>query len=111
MHVSEIPQFVRNARRFREVVTILAKHELAGWMFSSPPTWLQPFRRRDTRASPIQYTTEQRIRIVLAELGTTFIKLGQVLSTRPDLVGQKLADELAHFARMCLPTNRKLPGR
>ncbi len=29
------------------------------------------------------------------ELGTTFIKLGQVLSTRPDLVGTELADEQA----------------
>jgi ubiquinone biosynthesis protein len=36
-----------------------------------------------------------RIRLVLTELGTTFIKLGQVLSTRADLVGKALADELA----------------
>ena len=32
-------------------------------------------------------TQEARIRLALTELGTTFIKLGQMLSTRPDVVG------------------------
>ena len=45
--------------------------------------------------APDALTTEQRIRVAMTELGTTFIKLGQVLSTRPDLVGTSLADELA----------------
>ena len=36
-----------------------------------------------------------RLRLVLEELGTTFIKLGQVLSTRADLVGRDVAEELA----------------
>ena len=40
---------------------------------------------------------EVRIRLALTELGTTFIKLGQILSTRPDLVGPELAAELGHL--------------
>jgi ubiquinone biosynthesis protein len=40
-------------------------------------------------------TAPERLRMVLEELGTTFIKLGQVLSTRPELVGKGVADELA----------------
>ncbi|MDO5825626.1 MAG: AarF/UbiB family protein [Methanosphaera sp.] len=39
--------------------------------------------------------TNVRIRMVLQELGTTFIKLGQTLSTYPNLVGFDLADELS----------------
>ena len=34
------------------------------------------------------------MRMALTELGTTFIKLGQILSTRPDLVGPEMAAEL-----------------
>ena len=35
-----------------------------------------------------------KLRLMLQELGTTFIKLGQLLSTRPDIVGAKIATEL-----------------
>ena len=38
-----------------------------------------------------------KLRLMLQELGTTFIKLGQLLSTRPDVVGEKIADELANL--------------
>ena len=37
------------------------------------------------------------LRLMLQELGTTFIKLGQLLSTRPDIVGEKIANELANL--------------
>ena len=38
-----------------------------------------------------------KLRLMLQELGTTFIKLGQLLSTRPDMVGEKVANELANL--------------
>src|SRR6056297_1494671 len=44
-----------------------------------------------------EYTAEstwKRLRYVLEELGPTFVKLGQVLSLRADLIPHELADEL-----------------
>jgi ubiquinone biosynthesis protein len=41
-----------------------------------------------------RHSPEKRIRLALTELGPTFIKLGQLLSTRPDIAGVKLAEEL-----------------
>ena len=38
-----------------------------------------------------------KLRLMLQELGTTFIKLGQLMSTRPDVVGEKIANELANL--------------
>ncbi|MBE6508050.1 MAG: AarF/ABC1/UbiB kinase family protein [Methanobrevibacter sp.] len=38
-----------------------------------------------------------KLRLMLQELGTTFIKLGQLLSTRPDVVGENIATELANL--------------
>src|SRR5918996_4904879 len=37
----------------------------------------------------------QRLRAALEELGPTFAKLGQILSTRPDLLPPEFAEELA----------------
>ncbi|NQU75387.1 MAG: ubiquinone biosynthesis protein UbiB [Planctomycetes bacterium] len=39
----------------------------------------------------------QRVRMALEELGPTFIKLGQLLSTRPDLVSPEYLQELEHL--------------
>ena len=38
-----------------------------------------------------------KLRLMLQDLGTTFIKLGQLLSTRPDMVGEDIANELANL--------------
>ncbi|HNW34530.1 MAG TPA: AarF/ABC1/UbiB kinase family protein, partial [Candidatus Ozemobacteraceae bacterium] len=46
----------------------------------------------DARSSTI--TVPERIRLVFQDLGPTFIKLGQILSTRPDLVSDEVMTEL-----------------
>lgn len=38
-----------------------------------------------------------RLRLALESLGPTFIKFGQILSTRPDLVPADISQELAHL--------------
>lgn len=42
-----------------------------------------------------------RMRHVLEELGPTYIKLGQILATRPDLIPPEWADEFKHLQDSC----------
>src|SRR5712664_784621 len=95
MKITTIPQFARNARRAREVVAILSRFGLADWLAQLKVGFGHGLFHGVEGSRLADLTREARIRLALAELGTTFIKLGQVLSTRADLVGLPLAIELA----------------
>ncbi|MEO1618213.1 MAG: AarF/UbiB family protein, partial [Planctomycetota bacterium] len=94
MKISAIPQLYRNLRRWREILAVLRRYGLADVLSQHRRA---PFRKlfKDHRGTPLaEYTREQRIRMALTDLGPTFIKLGQILAARPDLVGITLSEEL-----------------
>ncbi|MEZ6073777.1 MAG: AarF/UbiB family protein [Pirellulales bacterium] len=94
MKISSIPQLYRNVNRVREVVGVLIKYGLADWLSHVDIAFLRDLLKDQGGERLARQGRETRIRLALAELGPTFIKLGQILSTRPDLVGVSLADEL-----------------
>lgn len=51
----------------------------------------------ETRTSSSDKPWSRRARLALADLGPTFIKLGQILSVRPDILPEELVRELAHL--------------
>ena len=88
---------VRHLRRYREIAHVLIGHGLGELV---DLVELQPYlglprrlvRRWREEAAPL--AAPERLRLALEELGPTFIKLGQVLSTRPDLVPPAYIAEL-----------------
>jgi ubiquinone biosynthesis protein len=95
MRIRTIPQVYRNVNRWREILGVLSKYGLAGWLSRSRlSTPLHGFFKTRNGEALANASRETRIRLALEELGPTFIKLGQVMSTRPDLVGAELAEEL-----------------
>lgn len=61
-----------------------------------PPFLAFHFSRHNSHSVKFQ-TAIKQIRVAFQELGTTFIKLGQMLSSRPDIVGPELSDELRNL--------------
>ena len=94
MKLGTFAQFSRNAHRLREVVGVLAKYGLAHWVKEKDPEFIKELLKSSGGEQISELPTEVRIRMAITELGTTFIKLGQILSTRADLVGPAIADEL-----------------
>src|SRR6476646_3385066 len=83
-------------RRFREIVSVAARYGLAEQLGKLPGKKVAQWLRRDGQTIT-DMPVAVRIRLVLTELGTTFIKFGQMLSTRADLVGADVARELTHL--------------
>lgn len=84
---------VRHLRRFQQIAQVLTRHgfdELVDLLGTVPIFPLGRLLRRHPALGP-----PQRLRMALEELGPTFVKLGQVLSTRPDLLPPAYIAELA----------------
>lgn len=85
----------RHLARYREVANILAKHGF-GYLIGQLglrellPRWSERVQTKQ-RA---RLTAPQRVFYALEELGPTFVKLGQILSTRPDLIPREYIVEL-----------------
>ena len=84
---------VRQLGRLSEIAQVAAKHGF-GYLFDSRRD------RRGLRGREVEIEVDpgssrgQRVRAMLDELGPTFVKFGQLLSTRPDVVPPDIVFEL-----------------
>jgi ubiquinone biosynthesis protein len=87
------PRANHHLRRYRQVVRVLARH---GFGFLLGGRRLPHLRPERNGAGPeAAVSRPQHLRLAFEELGVTFVKLGQVLSTRGDLLPPAYREELA----------------
>ncbi|OYW76805.1 MAG: hypothetical protein B7Z37_07005 [Verrucomicrobia bacterium 12-59-8] len=98
MKIEALARLERYTKRIAEIATVLGKYGLADLFGGFKYTWLQDrLKSADGQSLTDGVTQSARVRMALTELGTTFIKLGQMLSTRADLLGPELTDELSQL--------------
>ena len=90
MNATVLPNMTRNAKRFETIVRTFAKYGLADWIRDWNPDFFKDYFKGVDGKPIAELSREERIRLALTELGTTFIKLGQVLSTHSDVIGSEL---------------------
>jgi ubiquinone biosynthesis protein len=88
---------IRHIQRYRDIVTVFTRYGF-GFIMKEMGLleWLSiPKRLFIERNKEIQNkTTGERVRLFLEELGPTFIKMGQLASTRPDVIPGEIIHEL-----------------
>lgn len=77
----------KNLTRYQEIITVLARHGF-GWLAAELKLRdLLPLAQRLSSTGVVESSVQAtHLRLAFEELGTTFIKLGQVLSPRADLL-------------------------
>ena len=107
---------VRNVARLIAIASTLARHDalfpLEQLHIAPFALWIgRRFRRRQIEGRPIENRPGERLALALQTLGPSFIKLGQMLSTRPDLLGEQVASDLAALQDRLPPFDGALARR
>lgn len=75
--------------RYWQITRILFRHGLTAYVTGG--------RRREMGTHEGRLLLAERLRFALSDGGVTFVKLGQILSTRPDLLPDEFVQELSHL--------------
>ena len=89
---------VRDLGRLREIAAVLARHGF-GHLVQGTPIDVGG----ESKESPL--SVAERVRQVLVELGPTFVKFGQVLSVRPDILPGPFIQELETLQEQVAPVD------
>jgi ubiquinone biosynthesis protein len=95
----------KHLKRYRQVVGVLSKYGF-GEFFGQIRIWRyinieKKILHRKTEFAEL--SSAQRLRLALEELGPTFVKMGQMLSTRPDIMPPNFIIELEHLQNRVAP--------
>lgn len=98
--------FIANAVRTKEIVGALARYGFADLLqkMALPPRLISALGK----IAPQKRSQWERLRLALEELGPTFIKFGQLLSMRPDVVPEALIKELRKLQEKVPPVSYEL---
>ncbi|MBB3186147.1 ABC1 kinase family protein [Microbacter margulisiae] len=88
-----------------QIVKILLKHAMREWFYRSRlgRSYLRHQMRRHPKAQLQVHTTPERVRITIEELGPTYIKFGQILADRPDMISERFRLELKKLQSTAYP--------
>lgn len=111
-----ITRRVGDAVRLAEVAQVLVRHGFADLvrrvgLYEGAPAKLLRSLHLIEQAADVPETMGARLRAALTELGPTFVKFGQILSTRPDVLGPDVCAELSNLQDKvtALPFDQMLP--
>ncbi|MEH6537219.1 MAG: AarF/UbiB family protein [Psychroserpens sp.] len=96
--ISGIGKNFKSISRYNQILTVLLKYGFEDLVYyleeKKQYTFIQKLIPKSSRKHAMAYSKWAKMRLVCEELGPTFVKFGQILSNRPDLVPLELTFEL-----------------
>jgi ubiquinone biosynthesis protein len=95
----------RDLRRYRQILGILVRYGFGDVLGRIRATYHVRSRRKTVKKDGEQFSglsTAERLRLSFEELGPTFIKFGQILSCRPDLLPPEFVKQMSKL-QDCVP--------
>ncbi len=89
----QLGQAVKNVQRLRQILSVFAKYGFGDLVDRMDLGKFLPGRLGAFAESQADKTTPERLRLAFEELGPTFVKFGQLLSTRSDLLPEPFIEE------------------
>ena len=87
---SSIARRYRSVKRYNQILRVFVKYgfdDLVSYMEEQKRfSWIRKLIPKSFIKSATHYTKYEKMRLVCEELGPTFVKFGQILSNRPDLL-------------------------
>jgi ubiquinone biosynthesis protein len=107
--INVIERTYRHLNRYRQILSILFKFGFGDLIEQLGvdqyvEAGMQVFSRKKVDREE-KLTRAQRVRLAIEELGPTYIKLGQILSTRPDLIPVDFISELSKLQDKVSPND------
>ena len=91
----DVKHVYRDAHRLKQIVSVLFKSGLGYYLYQLKLGDHLFWHQRVEQKKPMDLP--KKIRIAMDELGGTFIKLGQLLSLRPDLIPKEYCEEFSRL--------------
>lgn len=93
MFINQLSSTYHQAKRYKQIINVLIKYGF-GYIVEKVGIILPKGIAREKPDMNDKMTAPQKVVMMLQELGPTFIKMGQVLSTRPDIIPEGYIKEL-----------------
>ncbi len=93
----QLGQAVKNVQRLRQIIAVFARHGFGDLVDRMDLGKFLPGRLGALAEAQSEKTTPERLRLAFEELGPTFVKFGQLLSTRSDLLPEAFIDEFTRL--------------
>ncbi len=98
MKITSIPRTWRHLKRYNQILSIFLKYGFTDLVDTARSSLVRRFGEkffpRAVRQKGAELSRAERIRLAIEEAGPTFVKLGQILSMRPDILPPDISYEL-----------------